>query len=80
MISIDTTELKPCPFCGQRPRTHIGWNIHPTGNNNLSLVVFSIKCDNCHISRECIKEIGNTNFSENVNMMNRAIEMWNERV
>lgn len=77
MISIDTTELKPCPFCGREPRTNISWcGIY--GSRDIVLT-FSVKCDYCHISRDCVKEVHSTSFDECIEMMNRAIEMWNER-
>lgn len=71
---IVNTELKPCPFCGREPRTHIDWD------GIYGILTFSVKCDYCHISRDCVKEVRSISFDEWIEMMNKAIEMWNERV
>lgn len=72
MITMDL-ELKPCPFCGREPRTNIRYG-------GSGCLVFSVKCDYCHTSRDYVKEIINMNFDKCVNIMNKTTEMWNERV
>lgn len=76
MISIDNTELKPCPFCGREPRTNISWRDAYVG----TFFTFSVKCDYCHFSRDYVRKICSISFDECMKMMNKAKEMWNERV
>ena len=76
MITINT-ELKPCPFCGRDPRTSIGWR---TCDGYGLTLEFSVRCDNCGISRGWQEEVNNEVFDTYINSMNKALELWNERV
>lgn len=76
MISINTN-LKPCPFCGEQPRTSV--HCRQCGGGDLVLE-FAVTCSHCGVKRSITKEVANASFSSYINMMDKAMELWNERV
>lgn len=76
MITI-STELKPCPFCGQKPMTNIYCSRYDSDGIMLK---FQIKC-NCGVNRGYSKIMrDDSTFSDYVEMMNATYKLWNERV
>ena len=76
MITVNT-DLKPCPFCGALPRTNIRWR---SCDGHDLILEFSVRCDKCGISRGCQEEVNNEVFGTYIDSMNKALELWNERV
>ena len=76
MITI-STKLKPCPFCGQKPRTSV--NCRQCGGGDLVLE-FAVTCSHCGVNRSIKKEVGNAPFGSYINIMDEVMELWNERV
>ena len=75
MITINTA-LKPCPFCGQEPKTDIHYVARGGGDLTLK---FLIRCG-CGVERGCHKDMNYESFDEYISMMDKAIELWNDRV
>ena len=76
MITI-STELKPCPFCGGQPKTSV--NYRQCGGGDLVLE-FAITCSHCGVKRSVTKEVEDAPFDSYINMMDKAMELWNNRV
>ena len=76
MITINT-ELKPCPFCGGQPRTSV--NFRKCGGGDLVLE-FAVTCSRCGVNRSITEEVENAPFGSYINMMDKAMELWNYRV
>ena len=76
MITINT-ELKPCPFCGGHPRTSV--NFRQCGGGDLVLE-FATTCSHCGVKRSIKENVENASFDSYINMMDRAMELWNGRV
>ena len=76
MITINT-ELKPCPFCGGHPRTSV--NFRKCGGGDLVLE-FAVTCSHCGVNRSITEEVENAPFGSYINMMDRAMALWNDRV
>lgn len=62
------TDLRPCPFCGEKVSYNFNTDFEPDG----------IVCANCHIIVRFmrIKVIGDMKFED---VMNRMAEIWNRR-
>ena len=74
------TELKPCPFCGQRPVTGVDF-YESCGGHSVKLQAV-VTCTKCHVSRGVVFQATDINlipFSDYENAFNKAIELWNER-
>lgn len=76
MITI-STELKSCPFCGGHPRTSV--NFRKCGGGDLVLE-FAVTCSHCGVNRSITEEVENAPFGSYINMMDKAMELWNYRV
>ena len=76
MITI-STELKPCPFCGGQPRTNV--NYRHCGGGDLVLE-FAVTCSHCGVRRSVKEDVEDAPFGSYINMMDKAIELWNGRV
>lgn len=76
MITI-STELKTCPFCGGQPKTSV--NYCQCGGGDLVLE-FAVTCSQCGIRRSITEEVENASFGLYINMMDKAMELWNDRV
>ena len=71
-----TSNLKPCPFCGETPITAI--NYYRCGGGELELK-FSVVCPNCKTSKSIYKEVEGKDFGTYIEAMNLAITAWNRR-
>ena len=71
-----TSNLKPCPFCGETPTTAI--NYYRCGGGELELK-FSVVCPNCKTSKSIYKEVEGKDFGTYIEAMNLAITAWNRR-
>ena len=76
MITINT-KLKPCPFCGRQPKTNV--NYRQYGGGDLVLE-FATTCSHCGVKRSIKEEVENASFGLYIDMMDKAIELWNGRV
>lgn len=76
MITVNT-DLKPCPFCGGEPRTSVSYR--QCGGGDLVLE-FAVICSHCGVKRSVTEELENAPFGSYINMVDRAMELWNERV
>lgn len=66
------TELKPCPFCGEKPYDCIRGRI-----NNLHM---AIVCRKCHIEKKTIDVQGDVSFERLIEAHEKLIKDWNTRV
>ena len=74
---IVNTDLKLCPFCGQKPMTNIYCSRY--GGDGM-ILNFQIKCE-CGVNRGYSKLMRNdSTFNDYVEMMNATYKLWNERV
>ena len=73
---MDINELKPCPFCGDKPQiatekclTSLAFNKGYPDNGNLYIqkTMYLVKCICCSLSKRYITE-------------QEAIEAWNRRI
>lgn len=60
------TELKPCPFCGGKPKLNKRW--YCTDENGADVHLYGVFCTGCYVM-----------FLEN-NTEEDAIRLWNRRV
>lgn len=73
------TELKPCPFCGERPRAALRFNVSSWEDVK---VIASVGCESCGVQMTAEQMayaglgIGFVTVSE---MCADAIRMWNRR-
>lgn len=75
------TELKPCPFCGYDPETHVYCSVW---DGNRQVFVAEVKCPSCKIARHALatsgKEAGEyLSFADFDSAFNKAEEAWNRR-
>jgi Lar family restriction alleviation protein len=64
-------KLKPCPFCGNIPKSYIEY-----GSYGYSANKFSIKCDGCNAAMYLTDDYTDTDE----NIMVQLAERWNKRV
>ena len=79
---MSSREIKPCPFCGERPRLKLrstGYGTRPVKILNS----FVIECDNCGVcTKPFTSNIYQTDSGEVVikaTGTEEAIEAWNKR-
>ncbi len=65
------TELKPCPFCGERPMTRV------TVYQNI--VSFKIRCCGCGVTNAVAVELCDSDFSVIYDGLQKAVALWNRR-
>ena len=63
--------LKPCPFCGSKPKPYIEYGSYGYFPNK-----FSIKCDGCNTAMYIVDDYTDTDE----NIMTQLAERWNKRV
>lgn len=68
-------KLKPCPFCGSEPKTHIEYIIR--GGYSVR-----IQCSksNCNAQQETILVGCNKSFDDILNAIDKVTDYWNVRV
>lgn len=70
-------ELKPCPFCGEMPRTEV--SVTRMGGSE-DHVDFSIHCTNCGTEKTVrLKIKGFVSFFDVEKAMEQATQIWNQR-
>lgn len=78
---METTKLKPCPFCGAEPTTFVDFDIPPSPEELITgkiCLTAYVKCPECGIYR-ARKFDGRTIFNDYINVFNTVIFMWNMR-
>ena len=77
-------EIKPCPFCGRKPKINQnGKTEHTIIGQFVSLcVTFEIKCPKCHASfnGKTYVRIEGHNIIQEGDGYQDCIEQWNKRV
>lgn len=72
-------ELKPCPFCGEKPITRISFRTQPCGTIKASVDV-RIVCHKCGCCKNVVLELCDTDFEKAHRAMEDACRKWNIRV
>ena len=70
-------ELKPCPFCGELPRTEV--SVTKMGGSK-DHVDFAIHCTNCGTEKTVrLKIVAYANFLDVEKAQEQVIQAWNKR-
>ncbi len=74
--TVDFFKIKPCPFCGKNPYTHL---IEINDYNNVPRLHAEIECLECKIMKEVIIERKEATFINVLNTIKQVVEKWNTR-
>ena len=69
-------KLKPCPFCGGEAKTIVDYN--QCGGNELIMSAY-VQCSVCGIYQRVKFDAYQKEFSDFINVFERAISLWNQR-
>jgi Lar family restriction alleviation protein len=68
-------ELKPCPFCGGKPKIHKKELDERFAYANE----VTVQCSSCGCSRSAVGDTSKPGYADNSSTEKRAIEKWNRR-
>lgn len=70
-------ELKACPFCGGEAKTSVNYN--ECGGGKLLLSAY-VECSICGIYKRERFDASNMHFSDFIDVFEKVIGRWNQRV